>query len=1134
MYNWPTISQFVQGVRKSDDVVRIDYTWAGQRAPPKLVTLFDYSRWVDLYGSVLKFERSEDTGSEASTARDGDVENEANSTRMLCTLGLISPLSGRLEWSTVPCDQQINVSVVICQRRPETVPRLEQVLYVDTSFYVSDCSAVEHNLGNALDSFCSLPKQDDVREQTLTVWCQGYDQWRINHPWPQGYNDKSYRQLYSLPRYLKSYEKEIRLIGGRECQRLLASCSRKFRVCNGGISYNTLEFRERVVSVQLAEGNLTMPQYACTPGSFAIRNTCIWIHSPVPQNTKGLYIVRNLTVKKSRKKYLYYKGRSFAILSASPGVVLTEIINTLPITIYCQLTDTNINHNNSVCDVTVAVHLSETFELKHKTDCPTGQYACADGHCINEYSVLDGHTDCNDSSDEQIAYDLDVKNDSFISETIAGNLTSATYNLWISTAHGFMCDDRRVIPWMAVCDSTPHCPSGVDETFCEETTVRTKHTFTKPIVTCQTSVLQYLDNDTEYLTEKFVACSGSRECIQVDELNDFIVDCSGGEDEPVLLSAGIPYPGWDGKCPVGHLHCVPGHPRCFPIEKLCVYDVDVNGKLLHCGNGAHLSSCKSHQCPGRFKCRHSNCLPAVRVCDGVEDCIGGEDESGCGEHLTCPGMFKCKAGGCITPDQVCDGRTDCSQYGDDESLCPRPCPINCQCRLGSLLCASAPSEVHMRYVKSACLDTALMPTLITAGSLLRLTIAGGLFPILKTSLMPEAHCLVVLNVSGLHIESIQDSAFSRYRYLRILDMSDNRISSLSSEVFLGLDALEILDMSHCLLFELAADAFSHIPNLRVLYLTANELRSFELDLHMILYMDIDNNPLVRFLPTTANVSSFRVHLKTSVPEHCCLAHIFVCVTNTIEGQCLEVLPEYFIQVSLGVASLIIVMHGSLLLASKLSGQRTSFVSRLRMMIYGHHCLMGLYVLLVCINQLLHNPVVNNNISIYLCRVSALIQFGSLSCCGLARAMCDSKMKAIITSLVHSKGDRGKWTILIGHALLVNAAGIFLIFYPEFTPGGEHSDLRPICSIFGTGHLVIRYILIMFLIGIIICVNLPMVDYCLMVNYVKKSEKAVAVIGGQVSKQSNNMQMMHIILIYNIANIVVSIDKLLKSQNDLYP
>ena len=48
--------------------------------------------------------------------------------------------------------------------------------------------------------------------------------------------------------------------------------------------------------------------------------------------------------------------------------------------------------------------------------------------------------------------------------------------------------------------------------------------------------------------------------------------------------------------------CVPGYNRCFPLNMICVFDLDDNGDILYCPGGEHLDECKLFKCLGMFKC----------------------------------------------------------------------------------------------------------------------------------------------------------------------------------------------------------------------------------------------------------------------------------------------------------------------------------------------------------------------------------------------------------------------------------------------------------------------------------------------------------------------------------------------------
>ena len=57
------------------------------------------------------------------------------------------------------------------------------------------------------------------------------------------------------------------------------------------------------------------------------------------------------------------------------------------------------------------------------------------------------------------------------------------------------------------------------------------------------------------------------------------------------------------------IQCTLGCKHCFSINKICVYEIDDNGKLMHCPSGSHLKNCTDMECNNMFKCFKKYCIP---------------------------------------------------------------------------------------------------------------------------------------------------------------------------------------------------------------------------------------------------------------------------------------------------------------------------------------------------------------------------------------------------------------------------------------------------------------------------------------------------------------------------------------------
>ena len=352
----------------------------------------------------------------------------------------------------------------------------------------------------------------------------------------------------------------------------------------------------------------------------------------------------------------------------------------------------------------------------------------------------------------------------------------------------FQCSTGGCIPYTHVCDNEINCSDSSDE-FC-----------------VAEAVMRYYMNN-KLVNKRFVStkdnlgCFGfvcsTGLCIDVQLVNDLIPDCVDAKDESHSLS--IKYKGLHFKCKdEQELPCAPGHSKCFEINVLCLYDRDPLGHILYCRDGAHLLKCKCINCVNAFKCPQSYCIPLRKVCDGIHDCYGREDEINCNNNI-CPGYLKCREFEfCIHPTEVCDGYPHCP-YGDDEELCDiLGCPSGCTCLGRGVVCR----DKRWTYIPAFPFKDI---TYLSLGSnYTYFPLFGNLSSLLR---------LVILDLSRSVIIDICPAfqkQYTFYKKLQTLYLQHNNINYLYAICFTKLLSLILINLQGNPLFSIASDAFRDI------------------------------------------------------------------------------------------------------------------------------------------------------------------------------------------------------------------------------------------------------------------------------------------------------------------------------------
>ncbi len=78
--------------------------------------------------------------------------------------------------------------------------------------------------------------------------------------------------------------------------------------------------------------------------------------------------------------------------------------------------------------------------------------------------------------------------------------------------------------------------------------------------------------------------------------------------------------------------------------------------------------------PGKFRCLDHTCVGVNHRCDGIWDCVAGEDEMSCHNADLCSDnqqwQFACRSGRqCVAMSKYCDGVTDCDDGSDEREEC---------------------------------------------------------------------------------------------------------------------------------------------------------------------------------------------------------------------------------------------------------------------------------------------------------------------------------------------------------------------------------------------------------------------------------------------------------------------------------
>ena len=690
----------------------------------------------------------------------------------LCTVLMGSPGPQDMEFVSVPCGTKLKVSGIMCIRGGNNLGkhrpfyRLTHLkLKAKDSHLVTNATAENFNIDMLYEALSKgktppdfqgssdLPAEYELYSEELYSAMYDIDSRQIRHAWIENIDSCSNLSYnVDLCEFLWPYNE---------------SSTNNVQNLTTDLLITKLDQNIRNTSLSIWMSNNTMfASNYCKQGSIFDGKQCIsLLQKPLGNNS-----ILNKVCQRSSSK-----SRAYVYSVEGDLRTLTSILHRLGIvsgqaTCHDVLGNTIVLLHN-LSNIEARVYEEVDLPTKYvvcssqpvQPTCPTSYVTC-NGGCISEQFLCDGKVHCKSGEDEQTCTHLcDMFNTTpDYCQTSCHPENCTCHELY------FQCPSGGCIHSSKVCDGHSNCISGEDEVFCVSLTSTQRNR---------------------------------------DRANDFIPDGEDSSDEEIysnLLRSGRKRA--DNTCGAGlQIPCLKGHPTCYSIDRMCLYDHTQDGRLKYCGNGLHLLECEHFQCSGSFKCQHSYCVPTYKVCNGVQDCPYGDDEVTC-PVLACSSMLQCGQT-CVHPSEICDGTMQC-EFGEDELACRGPdCPPICQC-----------SGYAMKCYTFITLDA----------SFRRLTMFILRYPklVLAKQIFQHVTSLLILDISYCNVTSISsEGPFFYLRYLIKLNISHNALSSLVTGSLDGLTNLVKLDVSWNPLNSFEPQVLAHMGRLRVLSLQHCQLNA---------------------------------------------------------------------------------------------------------------------------------------------------------------------------------------------------------------------------------------------------------------------------------------------------------------------
>ncbi|XP_031752392.1 very low-density lipoprotein receptor isoform X2 [Xenopus tropicalis] len=300
--------------------------------------------------------------------------------------------------------------------------------------------------------------------------------------------------------------------------------------------------------------------------------------------------------------------------------------------------------------------------------------------CVYSNQICDGIRQCLYGDDEQNCVTLTPTTTTTVTpRTTTATTTSTTSSpicklYCISVFYYYTCVSTNQI-----CDGIQQCLYGDDELNCVTLTTTRTTTATTRTTTATTRTTTATTTSTTsapicklYCTSLFYYYT----CISTNQICDGIQQCLYGDDElncvtlttTTTTTATTRTTTSTTSVPICKLYCISVfyYDTCISTNQIC-------DGIQQCLYGDDELNCATTTpSPCQMYCSYTYaCIRAYQICNRVMDCLYGDDERNCASttlsNPTCQ-MYCSYTYTCIRAYQICNGVMDCL-YGDDERNC---------------------------------------------------------------------------------------------------------------------------------------------------------------------------------------------------------------------------------------------------------------------------------------------------------------------------------------------------------------------------------------------------------------------------------------------------------------------------------